>query len=228
MAEKKQRRVLFVTPAGEAVWPYVNSPDDQPINGNSQTPAFKCRLRLDDDDDSPVVANGKKTDESLKELLDRQVDEAWDTLTTDMTPKQVKKFEKEYPYEIEEDDNDEPTGKILFNFKQNATIKVKGQERKVTIGIYDAKRNKITDMVGSGSTLKIRFTVRPYAMASTNKIGIRLDFNAVQVLNLVGFGGGNSDGFEDEDGYEGSHDDDASVDAPADTGGDDGDDDDEF
>lgn len=209
MAEKRKRKPRYVSPAGFSIWPYLNKPDDQPINGNPQRPAYKNRLRLDEDDDTPVLINGKKSDESLKELIDRLVDEAWDE--HEIPAKYKKKASKIYPYEEEVDDEGEPTGNLIFKFKQNAEIEVNGEKRKVTIDLFDARKKKVKSLVGNGSIVKMAFTTRPFGMVQGKDyiVGISLDFSAAQVLKLEAYGGGNADsyGFGDEEDYDGVDDD---------------------
>jgi len=219
MAKAKKQK--FVSPAGEAVYPYLNKPDSADINGQPQTPAFKCRLRL-----GAESAEGIK----LRGIIDGLVDAAWDERFEDLAPKYKKVAEKVYPYEEELDDAGEPTGTLLFNFKQNASLKLKsGEIVNVKIDLFDATKKRITSNVGGGSIVKIAFTHRTYGMVSGKQfnIGISLDFTGVQVLELVEFGGGSADGygFGEEDDYDGV--DDAPVDNDDDTAGtEDGEDDD--
>jgi hypothetical protein len=186
------------------MYPYLNKADDQPINGNPQTPAFKCQVRYPEDEIGEVTILGAEpTGETLKELIDRLVDESWDALYEDIPAKYKKKAQKVYPYEEDVDDAGDPTGTITFRFKQNETIKVNGEVRKVKIGIFDAKRKEVKKMVATGSEGKIRFTTRNYGMVQGKDyiVGITLDFNAAQVLKLEEYGGSNANGFGEEEGY---------------------------
>lgn len=234
MAEKRTRKPRYVTPRGIFVYPYLNKPDDQPINGNPQRPAYKVRFKIDEDNTDKVIENGKRSTESLKELIDRLVDESWDEQYADIPAKYKKKAEKIYPYEEEVDEAGDPTGNLIFKFKQNAEIKRKdGTVQKVKINLFDAKKKKVTDLVGNGSEGKIAFTARNFGMVQGKDyiVGISLDFSAAQILDLQSFGGGDADsyGFGDEDGYEGSeYEDDDDDSAKGDAGADDDDDDDEF
>jgi len=205
MAKAQKRK--FVSPAGEAVYPYLNRPDTADIDGQPQRPAFKCRLRIDSDNKAGTIQNGKPTAETLRQLIDRLVDEAWDEREDSIPAKYKKVAEKVYPYEEEVDGAGEPTGTLLFNFKQNAELALKdGSVAKVKIDLFDAKRKRTTSNIGGGSKLKIAFTHRTYGMVSGKQynVGISLDFSGVQILELVEFGGGSADsyGFGDED-YDG-------------------------
>lgn len=206
MAQAKKQK--FVTPAGEAVYPYLNKPDTADIQGKPQRPAYKVGLRLDGDSTAGTIQNGKASKETLRELIDRLVDEAWDNKVDDIPAKYKKVAEKAYPYDEEVDAAGEPTGNILFKFKQNAELKLKdGSISKVKISLFDAKGKRITANVGGGSILKVAFTHRDYAMVSGKQynVGISLDFSGVQVLKLEEYGGGSADsfGFGEEEGYDG-------------------------
>jgi len=203
----KPRKIKYVSPAGEAVYPYVNKADTADIAGKPQRPAFKTGLRLPEDSEAGTIQGGKAVPETLRQLIDRLVDEAWDE--HDIPPKYKKVAEKAYPYDEEVDASGEPTGNLLFKFKQNESIKMpSGEIVKLKIALFDAKKQKVTANVGGGSRIKVAFTHRPYGMVSGKQynVGISLDFSAVQVLELVEFGGGNADsfGFGEEDGYEGA------------------------
>ena len=66
--------------------------------------------------------------------------------------------------------------------------------------IYDAGGTHVADwdkLVGNGSTVKIKYRVAPYYMASTKMVGLSYNFYAVQVIDLKEFSGGDS-GFGDE------------------------------
>jgi len=73
-----------------------------------------------------------------------------------------------------------------------------GNENKITF--YDVVGKKQPDfdsLVGNGSTIKIKYRIAPYFMASTKMIGISFKFYAVQILDLKEYSGGDS-GFTDE------------------------------
>lgn len=207
----KAKKLKFVTPIGEAVYPYLNKPDTADINGQPQRPAYKVGLRLSEDSTAGTIQSGKASDETLRELIDRLVDEAWDSKVDDIPAKYKKKAQKVYPYEEEVDAAGEPTGTLLFKFKQNAELKMKdGSISKVTMNLFDAKGKRITSNVGGGSELKVAFTHRDYGMVSGKdyNVGISLDFSGVQVLKLEEYGGGSAEsfGFGEEEGYEASGD----------------------
>lgn len=74
-----------------------------------------------------------------------------------------------------------------------------GKEQKVTM--YNDNGNKVDDwdkLVGNGSTVKIKYMLSPYYMASSKMVGLSVKFYAMQVINLVEYSGGSDNGFGDE------------------------------
>lgn len=191
MADKKKtKRVNKISPQGVAVWPYLNKPDD--FKGKEK---YKVSLAIPEDEA-----------EKFKAYIDDRVDAAWDHYAEEKGEGKLRKFTKAYPYTEEEDDDDEPTGRLLFNFSQNAEIK--GQP--VKIALFDSEGTPTTDRVYGGSEIKVAFPEPNefrgfYMMNSTSKIGVTLDIAGVQVIELVTGGASqrsaSSLGFEKEDGY---------------------------
>ena len=97
---------------------------------------------------------------------------------------------------IKEDDEGNP----FLSFKLDET-KYDGSPNK--IDMYNAFGKKVEDwneLVGNGSTVKIKFMAKPYYMASTKMVGVSLKFYAMQVIDLVKYSGGEDAGFGDETG----------------------------
>ncbi len=96
----------------------------------------------------------------------------------------------------EEDDGTQYLG---FKLKEN---KYDGTPNKISF--FDAGGTQVDDwdkLVGNGSTVKIKYRIAPYYMASTKMVGISYSFYAVQVINLKEFSGAGGDsGFGDESG----------------------------
>lgn len=199
MSEKKAKKPLYQTPAGEAVWPWINKYDDRPIKGKPQKPAYKLNIRYDAKDPSWL---------ELKAKLDVLVDAAYDEAVKE-NPKKKKQIVKQYPYAMETDDDGEETGKVIFKLKQSAFIKSKKEgepDQLVTIAKFDAKGKPLPKgvVVYGGSVVKASFSTRPYLVDSTNGAGVSCDLKAVQVLHLVSSSerSASSYGFGEEEGYE--------------------------
>jgi hypothetical protein len=212
---------MYITPAGEFVWPWLNKADDRPINGKPQKPAWKLEIKYPAN--APAWLNLKgKLDALVEESYTKAIEENPKKISEDaydeMSPAEQKKVKaaktgvitRNYPYKMETDEDGEETGSVTLKLKQNASFKDKktGEEKNVYVDLFDAtltpiNRNKV--MIFGGSTGTASFTTRPYFVDSTNGAGISLDLKAVQVLQLVTAGArsASSYGFEKQDGYEG-------------------------
>lgn len=95
-----------------------------------------------------------------------------------------------------------------FKFKMTHIIKVKatGEEFTKTVPIFDAKKHSIANDlkgVGNGSKVRIAYELSPFFMSKSN-FGVSLRLSAVQIIDLVEFGGASADsfGFDEEEGFE--------------------------
>lgn len=167
-----------VTPIGEFLHPWLNSPDTK----YNEDGLFHTDLIL-----------GGQEAQDLKAIIDAAAQAAYDELTDDLKPADKKKWGLYVPYEIDEDDEGNETGYIRFSFKQNAKItnRKTGETKDVKIAIHDSKDQETKVAVYSGSEGRIMFSMRPIKMTSAKEAGIRLDFAKVQVTKLKqGSGGG--------------------------------------
>lgn len=116
-------------------------------------------------------------------------------------------WRKKLPFKKETDkDTSKPTGNFIWQFKQNATFtKDNGEVIKFSVTIIDAKTKPISANPWGGSVVKVRFTGKAFGMPSTEVYGVSLRPNTVQVLELVEGGSGSVDGFDEEEGYEGTN-----------------------
>lgn len=184
-------RTYQFSPFGVAVHPWVNKPD---VKFNADG-VFKTGLRVT----GPEAV-------TFKEAIDKAAEEAFAEFMTQfeeagMKPAERKKWALYVPYEAEEDDDGNPTGAIVFDFKQNAKIKLKdGTVKEVSIAIKDAKNNDMHKAVFPGSIIRTMFAFRPIKMTSAKEAGVRMDFCAVQVKQLAKGSGGGAN-FGEVEGY---------------------------
>lgn len=163
------------SPFGTFNHPWVNKPDTK-FNADG---VFKCGLVL-----------GGKDAQSLKETIaaasEAALERFWETEDGKRIPaKERKQWTVYYPFTEEEDDNENLTGYIEFDFKQNAKIKLKdGTVKDVKVGIKDAQNKDVHRPVYSGSEGRVMFTMRDIPMKSLKQVGVRLDMAAVQVTKL--------------------------------------------
>jgi hypothetical protein len=174
-------RKYEVSPLGEAIHPWINKPDTK----FNDLGVYKLGHSV-----------GGQEAEDLAERITQRAQEAFDAYVEEkgLTTAEKKKWSVYLPFEREEDDEGNPTGYIVFDYKQNATLKVRetGEEIAVKIAIKDAKDRDLTKPVFGGSLVRVKFSMRPITMTSLKKVGVRLDFAAVQVAKLAQGTGGSS------------------------------------
>ena len=144
--------------------------------------------------------------EEFRKEIDQLAEEALEEHLKTITPAQRKKWSIHYPYRLEEDkDTGAETGRIIFRFKQNAVIHLKdGTQKPIEIGLFDAKRKKLKEgtSIFTGDTIKCLYKPRVVVMQSAQKVGIRLDFAAVQLIKKRDGAGSGGFSEEPEDGFE--------------------------
>lgn len=203
----KKKYEQITSPEGIAQFPWLNKPDTK-FNPDGD---YKVTLAL--------PAKAKETKEFIAKL-----DEAYDAAVEQMkeelaekkgaaAAKKIKLADK--PWKPEEDkDTGKPTGNILFNFKLKAKVKSRKTDEvyEQSPHIFDAKGKRIAVVprIGGGSQVKVSAQLVPFYTAQVGA-GLSMRLKAVQLIELVEFGGGNASsyGFGEEEGYE------ASDEAPA-------------
>ena len=196
-APKNDNVIRGVTPAGIAVYPKLNEPDTK----FDPDGTYSVRLKLTDEEAAPLI-----------ETIDKLIDEAFDAAVEEAkTPAAKKKIKRaDVPYKAEEDDQGEPTGYTIFNFKRKASGTTKeGKSWAFTCPVFDAKLKPV-DLtkvkIGGGSTIVVSYSAAPFNVPALG-VGASLRLEAVQLLGLKelgakdasSFGFGVSDGFEAEE-----------------------------
>ena len=176
---------VITTPKGKAVWPRIDTPDTK----FDEDGVYSCKLHVSEGDFKAFEAIVKpKLDAAYKEECSRQ-------------GKDKIRMAASSPLRI----NDEGDHEIYAKQKAKVHTKSKGT-LEFTIAAVDSQGKKI-DMpkIGSGSTLKMAVEVNTWFVPSQG-FGYTLRLRAVQVLDLIEYGGGYSSfGFGAEaDGYVGS------------------------
>ena len=142
--------------------------------------------------------------QELCEYLDTVVQKRFDEEVKEY-PKKKATLSTKPPYEQDYDEDGNETGNLKFRFKLKAKGQTRdGREYEQKPAVVDAKRKPITDevSVGNGSVVKVAYEPIPYVMASTKQVGVSLRMKAVQIIDLVEYGGGAASVFDDEDGFE--------------------------
>jgi hypothetical protein len=205
--KERQKLERVVTPAGVARWPALSKP--------------KNKYQSEELEYVVDVIIGSAESKSLRHKLDDATDEAFQSFKAkyagkkDKKGKPIKVEKADSPYGLVFDDEGNETGDYFFKIRCNAQGKTKnGEVFNFKPALFDAKGKPLSKSVniGGGTTLKASFEIVPYYVGSSGKAGVSLRLKAVQVLDLVQFGGGGnakSFGFDEEEGYEfeGSEDD---------------------
>ena len=177
MSDRPSYKKLF-TPVGEAVYPHLTGEPDKKFDSAG---VFKTNLRLARDEAEDFI-------ETLEEIRDTFAEEA-----RAKDPK-LKKFTIADVFEEDLDDEGEETGMVVFKSKMKAHVETKsGKEWDQRPRIFDSANNLLdgeTLKLGGGSKIRLQVEAVPYAMASSKQIGVSLRLRAVQIVELVEFGGG--------------------------------------
>lgn len=183
------KALTLTTPAGIAVWPHLNKPDTK-FNPDGD---YRTGLRLTAEDAAPVLAK-----------IQAIMDEGYATACKEKKNPKLKKAD--LPIKEEMDDDGNPTGNVVLNFKLKSKIKAKdGTIIEKKPGIFDAKGKVIAidkTPIWGGSRIKVAFEAFAFYVPALGA-GVSLRLKGVQVLELVS-GGQTAEamGFGKEDGYE--------------------------
>ena len=187
--EKKKKYVQMTSPAGVAVYPWLNKPDTK-FNAAG---IYSVTLKLE----------GAEAD-TLIEALAPLYQAALDAAKEESGKKKIK--EAGVPWKLAEDEEgNELDGVYLFNFKMKAQLTDKaGSVIDMRPALFDAARKPLPakTAVWGGSKIKVAFELVPFFVAAVGA-GISLRMKAVQVLELVSGGQRDAEsyGFDEEDGY---------------------------
>lgn len=176
IVHNKSRRQL-TTPAGYAKYPHLNTPDTK----FDENGVYKVDLALDADSEAAA---------DLVEVIDTYLDEAVAEKQDELKPAAFKKATRYKPYIEEEDEEGEPTGRLLFRMKSNAKVKDKktGKQVSRSLAIFDAGGGsplKNPPIIRNGSTIKASVKVgSAWHNPTAGQIGVSLYISAIQILEL--------------------------------------------
>lgn len=213
--EKREKLPTHQSPPGSAIFPYLNTPDTKWKTEGE----FKTKLSF-------PTAEAK----AIKKIVDDQMkiaEEKAKKFAKEQTAKTKKKVEAkaaDLPIFEEVDEDGNETGNTVASFKSTASgvSKKTGKPWKRTIPLFDAVGNAMRKLVYGGSKLIVAYSASPWVNPKA-EYGVKLQIEAVQVLELVSEGGAqrssSSFGFAKQDGYVAGEDQD--DDAGSDDAGDD-------
>lgn len=192
MAKEKLPR--FSTPEGEMKYPWILTPNTK-FNPDGE---YQLTLILDGDKADKLIAK-----------INAVVDEKFNAVYNEASAKVRKNLKKQYPYASEyivnEEGEEEETGRTEFKFKQavKVTSKKTGKTYELRVDVFDKFNRKLAEntQVWSGSTGIVNYSMRDYYIPATGLVGVKLQLNAVQIKTLVQGGGGTAEayGFEAEE-----------------------------
>ena len=207
MTDKKQKLPSFTTPKGVFKWPRLNEPDTK----YKAEGLYSVKLILDEQSAKALIAK-------LQPHFDAAVAEAKEKYAA--LPVKTRK-EKEFKTNkffspVYDEDTEEETGDVEFNFKMTASgvSKKTGKPWTRKPRIFDAKGKPMVTIpaIWGGTVGKVAFEVMPFFNAAQCEAGLSLRLDAVQIIDLVSGGGKSASayGFGEEEGYE--HDNDSFAD----------------
>lgn len=181
MADRSKFQVV-VTPAGEAVFPWLNEPDTR----YKQEGEYHVNLSIPEKQAQPLV-------ERLEGILNTFISsELTAAQRRALVPQKV--FSEEYTRppkdasdKVKAEWEGEPTGNLLFKFKMKAIVTPKNKppfEQKPVI-VFAEDGSAVEEPVYSGSTIRIKGQVVPYVNAAAGAVGVSLRLKSVQVIDLV-------------------------------------------
>tara|TARA_Y100000593_G_scaffold11820_1_gene21471 strand:- start:2557 stop:3147 length:591 start_codon:yes stop_codon:yes gene_type:complete len=172
MAQKKKKKKKMTSPAGIAVWPWLNEPDTR-----WDTSEYKVTLKL-------TAENAKPFIEKLTEFYKQGY--------ADHAKEQNKKLKKaNLPWSEVVDDQGNETGEIEFKFKNKSSYEYEGETVETRVLLVDKTRKPVEGRVGSGSEIRVGFEPYVWYVPSMG-VGMTLRIKTVQVLNLLEYNGDNS------------------------------------
>lgn len=174
----------ITTPKGNALYPYVNEPNTR-FNPMGE---YSCQLVIPEEEEA--LAFKAKLDEIYEAEYKREC------------LLKNKKLKKAASYPLAQDEE----GNWVLRTKQAAKVESKsGKVFEFGIKLFDAQGKPCDAKVGSGSLVRLAVEPRAWFTAALG-FGLTLNLKAVQVIDLVEYGGGggaSSFGFSAEEGYVG-------------------------
>ena len=182
----RQNRTNFTTPRGYAHFPAVVEPDQY---DERATPQFKCDLRMDAS--SPEAQQlMAQADEEVERGYQKAVEQA-------KTKAAAKKIQRLCPYYMEEDDEGDETGNVIFRIRSNAVFEdKKGNQRERRIALFDSTGQpmELDDGMGHNSVVRVGGFFNT-VVGTAQGSGASMKLQAVKVLKLEQPGGNTAERF---------------------------------
>lgn len=214
MTENNRKLPSITTPKGVFKWPRLNAPDTK----YKAEGLYSVKLILEEPEAKALMAK-------IQPHFDAAVEDGRAKYAElPVKTRKEKEFKvNKYFSPVYDDETEEETGQVEFNFKMTASgvSKKTGKKWERSPRIFDAKGAPMRNApdIWGGTVGKVAFEVMPYFNAAQAEAGLSLRLDAVQVIELVSGGGKSASayGFGEEAGYE--HDNDAFADESSSSAG---------
>lgn len=189
-------KTLLKSPKGTFGYVYLNTPD--------------TKFKPEGEFKVPLILPRKSAEaKALMQEIDKQIVAAVAQARKD-NPKIAKKIEacEDKAYRFETDDDDSPTGNVIFTFKMKASGKSRktGKDYTRRPALFDAFGKPVDPAkvsVGKGTVGRVSYQFNPFFQTTKVGAGVSLWLEGVQIIDLVeynGMGDAAAHGFEEEDG----------------------------
>jgi hypothetical protein len=202
MSDKKPTLQAFLSPAGEAVFPWITRADTE----HDASGVFHTDLSIPFEEAQDFIATLEKARDGFIQTLpvNKQKTLAakpvyFEELTRPEYPEDATKEEKRA---LRDAWDGEPTGNVIFRFKlkNNVTTQDGTTFVQSPVVVDDATQEDIEGPVFGGSILRVKGQVVPYTNAAAGIVGVTLRMKAVFVIEQVGGNdGGGSDFWRNKD-----------------------------
>jgi hypothetical protein len=188
----------FVTPVGEAVFPWLYEPDTRYVPEG----VYQTLLSVPFEEAQTFIAELERIRDDYMDTLDpakRPLYNATPVYTEEYTrPEFPEGATDEEKAAIKAAHKPEPTGNVLFKLKMKAKVQPRDENKEAftqsPVIVSAETGEKIEDPVYMGSIIRVKGQVCPYSNAMSKQVGVSLRMKAVQVVELVT--GGNGGGSE--------------------------------
>jgi len=174
----------LVTPKGELAWVFITGKGKKDLNGNDR---YVASIRLKKD--SP---EHKQIEEEINAFWEENKGKGW---------KQKSNGIKEEVYPENHEEAGEPTGYVLVNFWTGIEFPDGSPKKVVTKTAKNVEVDLKGRKIGNGSEGRISGVMGLFDQGISAR-GVTLYLNSIQITKFVEFN--QDDGFEEEDGFDGS------------------------
>lgn len=201
MADNKLE--AFTSPIGTAVFPWITKADTR-FNADG---VYKTELSVPFEEAQSFIAKLEKVRDDFIATLDPAKQAQYNAVNV-----YTEEYSRpEFPADATDAEKDairaaftpEPTGNVLFKFKLNARVTPRDESKEpfaqqpIVVSAEDGAA--VEGPVYMGSVIRIKGQIAPYTNAMSKMAGITLRMKAVQVIERVGGGDGNSSFWTDFD-----------------------------